>query len=182
MPHLPSLPDKATLFDVYRRHPAVAQAMLALNDAVMRQPSPFTPAEREAIAAYVSALNDCQYCHALHGRAAVNLGMEDGAVAAICERPEAPEDPRLIPVLAYVARLTSDPASVGPEHVRAILDAGWTEDAVSFAAFIAATYALMNRVVEGHGIRADEAQADAGGARLAGPGYAGIAQMLASEG
>ena len=179
MAYLSTLPEAATLMDLFRAHPGVAQAMMALNDAVMRQPAPFSPAEREAIATYVSTLNACQYCSGLHGQAAVNLGMADSAVAAICERPAAPDDPRLRPVLAYVAKLTTAPATVQQGDVDAILEAGWDEEAVSFAAFVAATYAMMNRVVDGHGIRADAAQAEAGGARLAGLGYDGIARMLA---
>jgi AhpD family alkylhydroperoxidase len=32
----------------------------------LRGPSPFTVAERELIAAYVSGLNACGYCHGIH--------------------------------------------------------------------------------------------------------------------
>lgn len=179
MPHLPSLPDGATLVDIYRRFPAVAAAALALNDAVMRQPAPFSPAEREAIAAYVSQINACRYCLGVHTNAAVALGLEPDAVATICERPEAPRDPRLVPVLAYVAKLTTNPAGVGADDVARILAAGWTEEAVSFAAFVAGLYGFMNRVVDGHGIRTPEAQLAANGRRLADVGYAGLARMLA---
>lgn len=179
MPHLDSLPENASLVDLYRAHPRVAAAALALNDAVMRQPGPFTPAQREAIAAYVSTLNACQYCTGLHSNAAVRLGMAPDEVAAVCERPEAPDDPRLVPVLAYVAKLTMAPSTVTRDDVRRILDAGWDDQAVSSAAFITAVYAFMNRIVDGHGIRADAAGIEAGGKRLAELGYAGIAAMIA---
>ncbi len=56
MPHIPDLPEKASLIDVCRMHPTVAAA-LALNDAVMRQPVTYSPAEREAFAAYVSTID-----------------------------------------------------------------------------------------------------------------------------
>lgn len=178
MPYLPSLPDGASLVDVYKAHPPVAAAALALNDAVMRQPAPFSPAEREAIAAYVSSINSCQYCTGLHSNAAVKLGMNEEAVAGIGERPEAPDDPRLRPVLAYVAKLTTAPATVEKADVEAMLSAGWSEDAVSYSAYVAGVYAFMNRVVDGHGIRADDAAIEAGGTRLAEIGYAGIAKLL----
>tara|TARA_R110002124_G_scaffold92007_3_gene233899 strand:+ start:12753 stop:13298 length:546 start_codon:yes stop_codon:yes gene_type:complete len=179
MPYLPGLADEASLIDVFKTHPQVGAAIMMLNDAVMRQPAPFSPAEREAIAAYVSQINACQYCGALHADAATKLGMAQGDVAAICERPEAPPDPRLAPVLTYVAKLTTQPASVTQADVQRILDAGWDEDAVSFAAFVAGVYALMNRVVEGHGITIARDKVDAGGKRLTEIGYAGIARMLA---
>ena len=181
MPHLPSLPANASLIDVYKVHPAVAAAALSLNDAVMRQPAPFSPAEREAIAAYVSTINACQYCTGVHTSAATKLGMDAGAVEAICQRPDSPDDPRLVPVLAYVAKLTTAPATADADDVKKILDAGWDEKAVSYAAFIAGLYAFMNRIVDGHGIRADAAGIDAGGTRLAELGYTGIANMLAGS-
>lgn len=179
MPHLPSLPENASLLDVYKAHPTVAAAALALNDAIMRQPAPFDAATREAIAAYVSTINACQYCTGLHTSAAEKLGMEGDAVAAICQRPEAPSDPRLRPVLAYVAKLTTAPATVTADDVTAIKAEGWDDNAVSYAAFIAALYAFMNRIVDGHGIRADEAAIEAGGTRLAELGYTGIAEVVA---
>lgn len=180
MPHLPSLASDATLVDVYRAHPQVAAAALALNQAIMRGPGPFSEAEREAIAAYVSAINACRYCMGVHTGAAEGLGMAAGDVALICERPEAPADLRLAPVLAYVARLTTAPASVTAEDAAKILDAGWPEAAISSAAMIAALYAFMNRLVEGHGIDADPEKLKANGARLADIGYDGLARLLAS--
>jgi len=179
MPHLPSLPDDATLIDVFRRHPAVTPPLLALHEAIMRAPSPFTAAAREAIAAHVSALNACQYCTAVHTVAARTLDGDDPTVAAICTRPAAAEDVRLAPVLAYVAKLTTAPATVGEADVRAMLAAGWSEDAVAHAALVAALYAFMNRLVEGHGVRASAAYAAVGGKRLAEIGYAGLAAQLA---
>lgn len=181
MPHLPSLTDDSTLIDVYRKHPAVAHATLALNDAIMRGDAPFTEAQREAIAAYVSSINACQYCMGVHSSAATGLGMEAGEVAAVCERPEAPDDPRLAPVLRYVAKLTAEPASVTEADAKRILDAGWDEAAVSYAAFVAALYALMNRMVEGHGIKGNPVQLAKNGARLADIGYTGLSAILAEQ-
>ncbi|MEO1693862.1 MAG: carboxymuconolactone decarboxylase family protein [Pseudomonadota bacterium] len=110
MAHLPSLAETGSLIDVSKTHPAVAAAALTLNEAHMRQPAPFSPAERAALEAYVSTINACQYGTGLHANAATKLGMDEGAVNAICTRPEAPDDPRLGPVLAYLAKLTTAPA------------------------------------------------------------------------
>ena len=178
MSHLPSLPDDATLVHVYKGNPPMAAASLALNQAIMRGPGPFTEAEREAIAAYVSSINACAYCQGVHSGAASALGMDEAAVGAVCERPEAPDDPRLAPVLAYVAKLTTAPATVTAEDVRRITDAGWSDEAVASAAEVAAVYAFMNRLVEGNGIKAPAETLAANGARLAKIGYDGLAEML----
>ena len=181
MPHIDGLPEQATLLDVFRRYPDVTAPLLALHEAIMRAPAPFSTAERETIAAYVSRLNDCRYCHGVHSNAAVALGAAAADVDAICALPEKPGDAKLAPVLAYVAKLTSAPASVTRADADAIIAAGWDEAAVSYAAFVAALYAFMNRMVEGHGIKGTDAVYAAGGDRLATIGYAGLAAMLAQS-
>ena len=178
MPHLKSLAADASLVDLFKQHRHIAGPVFDVVDAIMRQPGPFTPAEREAIAAYVSTINACQYCSALHTEAAVNLGMDREGVAAVCERPQAPDNPKLAPVLAYVAKLTTAPATVTQDDPDKIISAGWDEAAVSQAAFIAALYAMFNRIVDGHGIRATPEQAAEGGKRVVDLGYAKIAEMM----
>ncbi len=181
MPHLDSLPGDATLMQVFKKHPAVSQALLSLHEAIMRDPAPYSPAEREAIAAYVSKLNACEYCHGVHTSAAVNLGETAENVQQICELPESPSDSRLAPVLAYVRKLTLSPAGVRKADADRIIDAGWEEDAVSYAAYVAALYGFMNRLVEGHGIIGTAEYHEAGGKRLAEIGYAGLAKLLEEQ-
>ena len=62
MPFFPSLNDDARVPDVMVRFPATAKPLLEFHEALLRgEGSPFTPAEREAMAAYVSSLNHCMY-------------------------------------------------------------------------------------------------------------------------
>lgn len=61
MSHLPSLPEDATLLDVFRAYPDTARPLLDYHETLMRGPSPLTIAERELVAAYVSGLNGCGY-------------------------------------------------------------------------------------------------------------------------
>jgi AhpD family alkylhydroperoxidase len=49
----------------------------------LRGESPFSAAERELIAAYVSDLNNCDYCHAVHSQTAVALGINANAIATL---------------------------------------------------------------------------------------------------
>lgn len=54
MPYLPSLPSDAPLLDVFRAYPDTSSLLLDYRQALLRGPFPFTEAERELIAAYVS--------------------------------------------------------------------------------------------------------------------------------
>ena len=179
MSFLDSLPDEVTLVDLFWHRPDIGQPLLALHEAIMRAPSPFTAAERETIAAYVSGLNASHYCRKVHSVTAIALGADASDLDAICSLPETPIDARMAPVLDFVAKLTTDPTSVTRADVEEILAAGWNDDAVTSAIFVAALYAFMNRVVEGHGLKATDEYHRTAGQRLADIGYAGLASLLA---
>jgi AhpD family alkylhydroperoxidase len=74
MAYLPSLPPDAVLLDVFRAYPQTARPLLDYHQALLRGPSPLTEAERELIAAYVSGLNACRYCHGAHQATAQAFG------------------------------------------------------------------------------------------------------------
>jgi len=178
MSHLPSAPD-TTLMDQFRAHPEIAAPLHRFAEAVMRGPSPFSAAERELIAAHVSALNRCDFCLASHAGAAERLGIGRDVLDALPEGAGATPVPEpMRPVLAYAEKLTRDPASVGTGDVEAMLGAGWDETAVAHAALVAGFFALMNRWVEGLGIETDPKTVDMAAEMLATRGYAGIAAML----
>jgi uncharacterized peroxidase-related enzyme len=166
--YLAALPDGA-LLDVFRACPEPARPLLALHEVVMRGPSPFTVAERETIAAYVSGLNSCAYCHDIHRATAACFGASPDAV------PE-----RLRPVLAYCAKLTRAPSTVDQSDVDAVRAAGWDDRALHDAVLVCALFNFMNRMVEGLGIRADPDYVATSAARLHDAGYAGLADLLPS--
>ena len=179
MPHLPSLPTGSTLMQVFQRWPETSRPVIEYHEVVMRGPSPFTLAERELIAAYVSGLNACGYCHGVHTKVAEAHGVPEGLLAAaLADLDTADVDEKLKPVLRYVGTLTSAPARVTAADARAVLDAGWDEEALHSAVMVCALFNFMNRMVEGHGITADEDYHAVSGQRLHDIGYARLAGMI----
>ncbi|KAB2912339.1 MAG: hypothetical protein F9K29_19690 [Hyphomicrobiaceae bacterium] len=83
MPHLPSLPERATLIDLFRLFPETSRPLIEFHEALQRGPSPFTEAERELIATHVSGLNRCRYCQAVHAATTELLGVSGAAVAGL---------------------------------------------------------------------------------------------------
>ena len=58
--------------------PETAKPLNELVDVLLRGPHTLTPGERELIATYVSARNDCRYCQTIHGAvAAHHLGGDE---------------------------------------------------------------------------------------------------------
>lgn len=152
----PSLPKEAQLLDLFRLFPHAIQPLLEYHDRVLRDWSPLTVAERELIAAYVSALNACDFCHGAHAIAAAAHGVDEGVIERLIENPETSGvDQRLIPVLAYARVLTQAPARIAPSHAEAVYAAGWDERALHDAIAVTALFNMMNRIVLGAGIVED---------------------------
>jgi uncharacterized peroxidase-related enzyme len=179
MPYLPSLKPDAVLLDVFRAFPGPAEPLLDYHEALLRGPSPFTVAERELIAAYTSGLNACGYCHGVHTATAEEFGVPEGTLQALLDDVDtAPVDERMRPVLRYVRKLTQEPSRVVPNDVEAVLAAGWEEQAVHDAAAVCGLFNLMNRLVDGLGITADEDYFTLSSRRLAAISYAGLHDLL----
>jgi len=179
MPYLPSLPERARLLDVFRRQPATAKPLIAYHDALMRGPSPLSVAQRELIAAYVSGLNQCTYCHGVHNATAEAFGIAAGALTDLLgDGKSAAVDHRLEPILRYMQKLTVSPARMTQGDADAVYAAGWDEQALHDAVAVCALFNFMNRYVEGLGIRAERAYFVEAGERLHDVGYRGLLALL----
>jgi uncharacterized peroxidase-related enzyme len=176
---LPSLPPNASLLEVFKAFPETSKPLIEFHEALLRGPSPFTPMERELIAAFVSGLNHCRYCSAIHTAVTERLGGPLGLANRLTESFDlaaAPE--KLRPVLRYAQKLTRDPTGVTPADAEAIFAAGWSETALYHAVAVTALFNLMNRLVEGLGIELDRAYAQIAAQRLADRGYSVLLTLI----
>ena len=179
MTYLPSLPGDAVLADVFRAYPAAARSLLDFHQALMRGPSPLTVGERELIAAYVSGLNACAYCHGVHEATARAFGIGEGTLAALlADLDTAPVPEPMKPLLRYVGKLAITPAKMTPADATRVLDAGWAEQALHDAAAVCGLFSLMNRLVDGLGITAGEDYFTTAARQLATGGYAALKDLL----
>jgi uncharacterized peroxidase-related enzyme len=152
----PSLPDEPTLGDLYKRFPYSLPPLLDYHDRLLRDPSPLTVATRELIAAFVSGLNGCIFCHGAHVQTAAAFGIEPGLFETLLENPaKAGVNENLLPLLAYVKKLTLTPSRMVTADAEAVFAAGWNEQALFDAIAVTGLYNLMNRMVDGAGIRLD---------------------------
>lgn len=153
MPFFSFLDDSSGVGDVMVHQPELYQPLARFTQHLMRGPSPFSAAERELIAAYVSGLNACGYCHGSHTAIAADLGVEPDLLGKLLDDVEgANVDERLKPVLRYVKKLTQSPSRMTQADADAVIAAGWDEQALADAVAICALFNLYNRVVDGHGI------------------------------
>jgi uncharacterized peroxidase-related enzyme len=184
MAKFPSLGASATVPDILKMSPEAGTALLEMHEAIMRSPSALTPGQRELIAAYVSGLNRCQYCHGVHAETA--KAYEDIPREAVDRMFDDPEtagfDERIKPILRLARKLTEKPAEVGEDDTRAVLDAGWDEKALHDAVMVVCCFNFMNRLLEAHGVHGHEALFKERGPMLKKYGYLPLIRLLRPKG
>jgi len=150
---LRSLPPNATLLDLRRTYADLLEKLRPYGHRLMRGRSPLSPGERELIAAFVSGVNSCRYCHGAHSLVAHAFGMDETVLAAALENLDAaPVEDRLKPLLRYVRKLTETPSRMTGADADAVYSAGWSDEALLHAIAVCAYFNNMNRLVEGAGI------------------------------
>jgi len=181
MSYLANLNSLPNAFEAY---PELARPMLDLGQAIMRGPAPLTPGEREFLAAYISALNNCQFCQDSHTACAAHFDQPESTDRLVADAVTDLEgatlpNPKLKPILGYVRKLTLTPKSVGQTDIDAILAAGWDEKAVVCAVAVCGYFNQLNRLVEGLGIEPDAQVSQMAARALHAGGYPSVGPQAA---
>jgi uncharacterized peroxidase-related enzyme len=125
-----------------------------LAEVLLRGPNTLTMAEREMIAAYVSAQNNCYYCQTCHGSTAAQHlggGAADydliGQMKSDCET--APLSDKMKALLAIAGKVQKGGKSVTPEDIERARSYGATDKEIHDTVLIAAAFCMFNRYVDG---------------------------------
>ena len=139
--------------------PETARPLNDLVDVLLRGPHSLTRGERELIATYVSARNDCTYCQSIHGAvAARQLGDERGTAVDNCEQlvdlvkqdlEAAPISDKLKALLNIAGKAAESGRSVTSEDVERARRFGASDLEIHDAVLISAVFCLCNRYVDG---------------------------------
>jgi uncharacterized peroxidase-related enzyme len=179
MTFFPSLGAEAAVRNAMGLNPDASRHLLAYHETILRGPSPLSAGERELIAAFVSALNACSYCHGVHAATAEAFGVDVSLLEAMVADPlTAPVTPRFKPLLQFIQKLTLTPARMTQKDADAVFLAGWDERALHDAICVTALFNFMNRYVDGHGLSLADAELAKRGEGLMRDGYASLAAWL----
>jgi uncharacterized peroxidase-related enzyme len=178
MPHIELSPSLPGISAAFAFRPETAAPMRELAHILLfesGQTTSLSSRDRELIAAYVSSLNNCHFCHASHGAAAAHhAGGSDELVGSVCANPRAADiSPKLRALLAIAARVQSDAKTVTPFLVEAARVEGATDLEIHDTVLIAAAFCMYNRYVDGLATwqPRDSAMYAEMGEHLAGKGY-----------
>jgi uncharacterized peroxidase-related enzyme len=131
--------------------PETAGPLNQLVDVLLRGPSTLSPAERELIATFVSAKNDCTFCQTMHGAvAAAHLGGDEALVQSVKLDPETAEiTPKLKALLTIAGKVQASGRNVTAEDIAHARSLGATDLEIHDTVLIAAVFCMCNRYVDG---------------------------------
>jgi len=131
--------------------PETSKPLNELVEVLLRGPSTLTPGERELIATYVSAQNDCYYCQTIHGAiAAAQLGDDEELVGSVKrDFLHADVSEKLKALLTIAGKVQQSGKSVTSEDVARARELGATDLEIHDTVLIAAVFCMCNRYVDG---------------------------------
>jgi len=131
--------------------PETAKPLNELVDVLLRGPHTLTQAERELIATYVSAQNECRYCQTIHGAIAAHhlRGNEDLVVKVKTDPEQAPISDKLKALLVIARKTAESGKAVTPDDIARARERGATDLEIHDTVLIAAVFCMCNRYVDG---------------------------------
>jgi uncharacterized peroxidase-related enzyme len=142
------------------------------SQQIMRGKSNFTNAQKEIFAAFVSGLNACSFCYGSHAAVAKNFGVETKVIEALLEDIDtAPVSDNEKPIYNYLKKLTLTPSKLIQEDANAVFNAGWSEKDLQDIILIGCLFNFYNRLLDGHGIKGNNAIYQFGSEHLHKNGY-----------
>ncbi len=142
--------------------PETAKPLNDLAEVLLRSDNSLTRGERELIAAHVSKLNNCHFCHTSHATFAA-LQLDDGwdvVDAVVADPSTAPISDKMRQLLAIATKVQSGGLNVTDADVAAARHQGATDVEIHDTVLIAAAFCMFNRYVDGLGTIAPPTRAD----------------------
>jgi uncharacterized peroxidase-related enzyme len=155
----------------YRRDFFGAQLKKVTHEA-MRGPSRWSVADRELMAAFVSKLNQCEYCIKAHAAVAAAAYRDETKVSeALAEFETAAIDEPLRATLRMLAKLSRE-QRVSADELRELLAIGVSREQAEDALAVAFAFNTMNRLADTFGFFVpDQAGFESGAKYLLARGY-----------
>jgi uncharacterized peroxidase-related enzyme len=151
MPHIDFVPGLPGIRGPMAFRPETAKPLNELVDVLLRGPHPLSPGERELIATFVSAQNDCRYCQTIHGAIAAHHfnGDEDLVERVKRDFQHADISDKLKALLVIAGRTAAGGKQVMAADVERARQLGATDLEIHDTVLIAAAFCMFNRYVDG---------------------------------
>jgi uncharacterized peroxidase-related enzyme len=130
---------------------STGKALSNLAHTLLHGPSSLSSGERELIAAYVSRLNNCEFCHESHAAAAnTHLNDKGATIKSILESVDhSPVSAKMKALLKIAAKVQKSGREVTPQDISHAKEHGATDEEIHDTVLIAAAFCMYNRYVDG---------------------------------
>lgn len=153
MPHIKVDPTLPGIRSLMAFSPETAEPMGVLANILLRSNEGLSMAERELIAAHVSYLNDCFYCHQSHGEIAVCYLKGDRELVDTVKTnyKNAAVSDKLKSLLSIAGSVQQGGKLVTQQQVDLAKSLGASDRDIHDTVLIAAAFCMFNRYVDGLG-------------------------------
>jgi uncharacterized peroxidase-related enzyme len=156
-------------------YPHSRKPLNALANAVLVGDASLSRGERELIATYTSARNECNFCMNSHAAAARQLLLDRGDLVdqVMRDAQAAPISDKMRALLSISDKVRRDGRLVTRHDIERAEEAGADDRAIHDTVLITAMFCMFNRYVDGLGtaLPDDRSMFDVIGARIAQHGY-----------
>lgn len=156
MPHI-ALPNLPGIRGPMAFRPETSKPLNELVEVLLHGasvgPGTLTHGERELIATYVSAQNNCHYCQSIHGAiAAAHEGVSETLTQEVKQSYQAAAiSAKLKALLTIAGKVQQDGKQVTADDIAAARAEGATDLEIHDTVLIAAAFCMYNRYVDGLG-------------------------------
>ncbi|GII52563.1 carboxymuconolactone decarboxylase [Planotetraspora thailandica] len=151
MAHITLGNDLPGIVGLLNFRPQTGRPLSELAEVLLRGDNSLSRGERELIAAYVSAENDCRFCYSSHAASAeAQLPEGTAPVEEICADPAAAHiSGKMKALLDIAGAVRQSGKAVTEQHVAAARAAGASDVEIHDVVLIAAAFCMYNRYVDG---------------------------------
>lgn len=131
--------------------PETGKHLYELVQVLLRGESPLSEAERELIAAYVSSLNECNFCMKSHAAVSRYLYKEQKMIVdlTLSDYHKAPVSNKMKALLNIAGKVQMNGKEVTSEDIDAARKSGAADRDIHDTVLIAAAFCMLNRYVDG---------------------------------
>ncbi len=151
-PHIPGI------LKCFATHPPLLEHMMSLAQSMLFSEGALGRCNKELIATFLSASNQCSYCADSHGASLLQQGGSTDLLQAAmaCNLASPTLEPSQQALLRFVGKINDHAGRVGPNDIAELRDIGWSDLQIAEAVHLAALFACFNRVVSAFGVPSQE--------------------------
>ena len=150
----------SNIMKVHSLNPAAMKSHMDLYYSIMFKDRSLSREVCEMIAVLVSKLNGCDYCITHHKEALNAYWRDEEKLDSFVEDFRNVEiDDKMVTMLEFVEKLTSEPASIGEDDISELREVGFKDKAILNIDLVASYFNFVNRIALGLGTEFSEEEA-----------------------